>query len=91
MKYKDVESLSLLKTVMEWVKQDGFQINNLDATIVAERPKLASHIPAMKECLSAVLKVQPDQVNIKATTTEGLGFCGQEQGIAAYSIVSLIQ
>jgi 2-C-methyl-D-erythritol 2,4-cyclodiphosphate synthase len=87
--YKDMASLSMLKTVMEWVKQDGFRINNLDGTIVAEKPKLASHIPSMKEQLSAVLETRIDQVNIKATTTEGLGFCGRQEGVVAYSVVSL--
>ena len=87
--YKDMASLSMLKTVMEWVKQDGFRINNLDGTIVAEKPKLASHIPSMKEQLSAVLETRIDQVNIKATTTEGLGFYGRQEGVVAYSVVSL--
>ena len=87
--YKDMDSILMLKKVMEWVKQDGFKINNLDNTIVAEGPRLAPHIIGMKERLSIVLEIQTGQINIKATTTEGLGFCGRGEGIEAYSVVSL--
>ncbi|MBN1848670.1 MAG: 2-C-methyl-D-erythritol 2,4-cyclodiphosphate synthase [Deltaproteobacteria bacterium] len=89
-KYKDMESLVMLKTVMVWMKQEGFRINNLDCTIVAEKPKLAPHIPVMKQKLSIILEVEKDQVNIKATTTEGLGFCGRGEGMAAYAVVSIV-
>lgn len=87
--YKGMKSLSMLKTVMGWVKQDGYRINNLDCTVVAEKPKLAPHIPAMKQLLSEILEIQADQLNIKATTTEGLGLCGRQEGMAAYAVVSL--
>ena len=90
-KYKDIESLLMLKKVMEWVKQDGFKINNVDNTIIAERPKLAPHMSDIKKSLSEILEVPADQINIKATTTEGLGFCGRQEGIAALSMVSLIK
>ena len=88
--YKDIKSLLMLEKIMEWVKADGFKINNLDTTIVAERPKLASFLTAMKERLSGVLDVHMDQINIKATTSEGLGFCGRQEGMEAFAVVSLI-
>ena len=89
--YKGMDSLLMLKKVMEWIRQDGFQVNNLDTTIIAEKPKLASYLDSMKERLSEILDIQFNQINIKATTTEGLGFCGREEGIAAYAVVSLIK
>jgi 2-C-methyl-D-erythritol 2,4-cyclodiphosphate synthase len=88
--YKDMESLLMLEQIMEWVRQKGFKVNNVDTTIVAQKPKLAPHIPTMKERLSEILDIGPDQINIKATTTEGLGFCGRQEGIEAYSVVSLV-
>jgi 2-C-methyl-D-erythritol 2,4-cyclodiphosphate synthase len=87
--YKDMESLVMLKRVMEWVNEDGYRINQLDTTIVAEAPKLAPFVEAMKQRLSETLAIQMNQMNIKATTTEGMGFCGRQDGIAAYAIVSL--
>ena len=89
--YKDIDSTILLRKVMELVKKEGYRINNLDNTIVAEMPKLAPHIPGMKERLSNVLEILPGQINIKATTTEGMGFCGRGEGISAISIVSLVK
>ncbi len=88
--YKDMESLLMLKRVMEWVGQGGFRVNNVDTTIVAQKPKLAPHILAMKERLSEILDIGPDQINIKATTTEGMGFCGRQEGMEAYAVVSLV-
>ena len=87
--YKDIDSMVMLEKVMGWVKREGYVVNNLDNTIVAERPKLAPHIPGMKERLSNVLEILPNQINIKATTTEGMGFCGRGEGISAISIISL--
>jgi 2-C-methyl-D-erythritol 2,4-cyclodiphosphate synthase len=89
--YKDADSLLLLKKVMEMVRQEDYMINNLDATIVAERPKLSPYIPDMKEKLAEVLDVRPDRLNIKATTTEGMGFCGRNEGMEAYSVVTLVK
>jgi 2-C-methyl-D-erythritol 2,4-cyclodiphosphate synthase len=89
--YKDVDSTILLRRVMELAKKEGYRINNLDNTIVAEMPKLTPYIPGMKERLSSILEILPSQINIKATTTEGMGFCGRGEGISAYSIVSLIK
>jgi 2-C-methyl-D-erythritol 2,4-cyclodiphosphate synthase len=88
--YKDMESLLMLKRIMEWVRQRGFKANNVDTTIVAQKPKLAPHIPTMKERLSEILDIGSDQINIKATTTEGLGFCGRQEGMEAYAVVSLV-
>lgn len=88
--YKDADSMVLLKQVVTLVKQDSFRINNLDSTIVAERPKLASHLTAMQERLAKILEIPLDRINIKATTTEGLGFCGRQEGIGSYSVVSLV-
>jgi 2-C-methyl-D-erythritol 2,4-cyclodiphosphate synthase len=85
--YKGADSLMLLKEVMAWVKDAGLCVNNLDATIVAEQPKLAPFVPAMRERLAAALG--SNHINIKATTTEGMGFCGRQEGIAAYAVISL--
>ena len=87
--YQGAESLSLLKKVIALAHNQGFTVNNLDATIVAQRPKLAPYVADMEKKLSSVLGVKIQAINIKATTTEGLGFCGKEEGIAAYSVVTL--
>ena len=87
--YKGMDSLLMLKKVMEWVRQDRFMINNMDATIVAEKPKLASHLKIMRERLAEAMDIKISQINIKATTSEGLGFCGREEGIEAFAVVSL--
>jgi 2-C-methyl-D-erythritol 2,4-cyclodiphosphate synthase len=89
--YKGIDSILLLKKVMELASEDGYTINNADNTIVAQKPKLAPYIPNMRERISQVLEVSPDRLNIKATTTEGMGFCGRGEGIAAYSVVSLVK
>lgn len=88
--YKDMDSLLMLKKVMDWVKDAGYNVNQVDTTIVAEAPKLAGSIEAMKERLSEVLGTNTDQINIKATTSEGLGFCGHQDGMEAYAVVSLV-
>ncbi len=88
--YKGMESLSMLEKVMEWVRRDQCKVNNLDTTIVAETPKLAPYLPAMEKNLAGALETSHKQINIKATTTEGMGFCGRQEGIAAYAVVSLV-
>ena len=88
--YKDIDSMVMLKRVMKWVNEDGYRINQLDTTIVAEKPKLAPFIETMKQKLTGTLAIQMDQINIKATTTEEMGFCGRQDGIAVYAIVSLV-
>jgi 2-C-methyl-D-erythritol 2,4-cyclodiphosphate synthase len=88
---KGVDSFVLLRTVMEWVKEEGLGVNNLDTTIVTQKPKLAPHIAVMKEKLSGVLGVGTHQINIKAKTSEGMGFCGREEGMEAFAIISLVK
>ena len=88
--YKDIDSLLMLERVMDWVKGKNLRVNNLDTTIVAEKPKLAPYVKSIQERLSGVLDVRMEQVNIKASTSEGMGFCGRQEGIEAYAVVSLI-
>ena len=88
-RYKGADSLKLLGHVMQLATKKGFSLGNLDATIVAQRPKLAPHIPRMRENIAAVLNADIDRINVKATTTEELGFAGRGEGIAAYAVVLL--
>ena len=87
--YKGANSIKLLMHVMELADGKGYAIGNLDATIVAQRPKLAPYIPQMRENIARALKVAADRINVKATTTEELGFCGRGEGIAAYGVALL--
>jgi 2-C-methyl-D-erythritol 2,4-cyclodiphosphate synthase len=87
--YKGAESLSLLKQVVKILHDERFEVNNLDATLVAQRPKLAPYLNDMEARLSGILQVDPQVVSVKASTTEGLGFCGREEGLAAYAVVTL--
>jgi 2-C-methyl-D-erythritol 2,4-cyclodiphosphate synthase len=88
-RYKGISSLALLAEVVRKLSDTGFRVNNIDATIVAERPKMAPHIPAMVGNIAAAAKVGPSAVNVKATTTEGLGFTGTGEGIAAYAVCTI--
>ena len=88
-KWKDISSLVLLGKTGEVIAERGYQVVNTDATIVAQQPKLAPHIEAMTRTIARTLNIDPDQINIKATTTERLGFAGREEGIAAYAVVLL--
>jgi len=88
-RYKDIDSRALLRAVRGLVANVGWQVENVDVTIVAEAPRLVPHFPAMIENLAADLALAPDRVNIKATTNERLGFIGREQGIAAHAVVLL--
>jgi 2-C-methyl-D-erythritol 2,4-cyclodiphosphate synthase len=88
-RYKDADSALLLKQVWELVKQQGYELVNLDCTIIAQKPKMAPHIKQMKENIANLLEGEPSQVNVKATTTEKLGFTGREEGIAAQAVVLL--
>lgn len=90
MRYKDVSSLWLLAQVEKRLADKGWRVNNIDATIAAQQPKLAVFIPAMQENIAKTLQISADRVNVKATTTEGLGFVGRQEGIAAYAVASLI-
>lgn len=87
--YQDADSRTLVRHIQRMLVADNWQVVNLDCTIVAQRPHLTPHIPQMKENIATDLGVEANSVNVKATTTDGLGFCGQEQGIAAYVVVLL--
>jgi 2-C-methyl-D-erythritol 2,4-cyclodiphosphate synthase len=89
--YQNINSLVLLARVMELVKQAQSRINNVDVTVLAQKPKLMPYIAEMRRKLAEVMEIGPENVNIKATTTEGLGFVGREEGIAAYAVVSLLE
>ena len=85
--YKDISSLILLERIIRLVEQRGFRVVNVDATVVAEAPRLAPHISEMKAILAPIMGLALDAVNLKATTTEQLGFSGRGEGIAAYAVV----
>jgi 2-C-methyl-D-erythritol 2,4-cyclodiphosphate synthase len=90
-KYKGADSAELLSVVWEMVIEKGYRLGNLDATIIAQKPKMAPHIPRMVERIADLLEADPEQINIKATTTEKLGFIGREEGIAAMAVVLLVK
>ena len=87
--YAGADSLGLLVTVMEMLRAAGFRVGNVDATILAQRPKLAPHIPQMRENLARRMGVPVDRVNVKATTEEKLGFTGSGAGMAAHAVCLL--
>ena len=89
-KYKGVDSKALLKEVMILIRENGYELGNLDSTICLETPKIGSYIPQMQEALSDCMGVNKDLLSIKATTTEKLSFIGREEGVSAYATV-LIQ
>jgi 2-C-methyl-D-erythritol 2,4-cyclodiphosphate synthase len=84
--YRGIRSTALLKQVATMVREKRFHIVNVDSTLVAQKPKLSDVIPKMVQQIAEVLEIDPSRVNVKATTTEGLGFAGREEGIAAYAI-----
>ena len=84
--YEGADSLVLLQRVTETLAEHGYRIGNVDATVLAQRPKLAPHIPAMREKLAAAMGVCVDQVSVKATTEEGLGFTGAGEGVAVHAV-----
>lgn len=88
--YKDISSLILLERIMALVQRHGLRVGNVDAVIVAQAPKLAPYIPQMQAKLAPILHLPFTSINIKATTTEGLGFAGRQEGIAAYAVVLLV-
>lgn len=88
--FRGIDSRMLLRQVMGLVAQQGYTLNNVDNTVIAQTPKLAPHIEAMRKNLAADLGLAVDQIGIKATTTEGLGFAGRKEGIEVHSVV-LIQ
>ena len=85
--YKNVDSKLLLAEVVKLIATKGYKVGNIDATVCAERPKLKAHIPAMQECLAQVMGIDVEDISIKATTTEKLGFTGREEGMSAYATV----
>lgn len=89
MSYKGISSLVLLEKVKGILDSKGYGISNIDSIIVAEKPKLSPYIDEMKEKISAVLQIDKDCIGIKATTTEGLGFAGTGEGIAAYAVANI--
>ena len=85
--FKNIDSKVLLARTVELIATKGFHVGNIDATICAERPKLKAHIPTMQATLAQVMKIDSEDISIKATTTEKLGFTGHEEGISAYATV----
>lgn len=85
----NMDSKIILKKVIELITTKGYSIGNIDVTVCAEKPKLNPHVPAMKACLANVMGCDEDQISIKATTTEKLGFTGREEGISAYAVALL--
>lgn len=90
-KYKDIDSKILLKEAVKFVEEAGFSISNVDVTVIAEKPKLKSYIPHMRETLSEIMRLDLPDITIKATTTEKMGFTGREEGIAAIAVSTLIK
>ena len=89
--YKGADSRQLLRKVVDLLRQAGWSVSNVDSTILAQAPKMAPHILAMRENIAADLNVTVGHVNVTATTTEGLGFVGHEEGIAAHAVVMLVK
>jgi 2-C-methyl-D-erythritol 2,4-cyclodiphosphate synthase len=88
--FKGADSLKLLAHVMGLAGERGYRLGNLDATIIAQQPKMAPHIPAMRSNIATVLNAAVEQVNVKATTEEGLGFSGRGEGISAHAVVLML-
>lgn len=88
--YAGSSSMLLLGRVMDLLRAEGFQVGNLDVTVIAQQPKLFPHIPQMRQNLSKQMGIPISQINVKATTEEGLGFSGKEEGMAAHAVVLLI-
>lgn len=89
--FKGADSMKLLEHVVGLIKAKGYCVGNLDATIIAQKPKMAPHIQTMRENIARVCSVEMDRINVKATTEEGLGFTGTGEGISAHAVVLLIQ
>ncbi|WP_194774936.1 2-C-methyl-D-erythritol 2,4-cyclodiphosphate synthase [Pararhodonellum marinum] len=90
-KYKGIDSKILLREVMALLRKEGYELGNLDSTICLQIPKLNPHIPEMKACLAKVMEVPENNISIKATTTEKLGFVGREEGVSAYCVALIYQ
>lgn len=85
--YENIDSKILLARTVELIRTKGYEVGNIDATVCAERPKLKAHIPRMQEVMAEVMGIETEDISIKATTTEKLGFTGREEGISAYATV----
>lgn len=90
-KYKGADSIKLLEYVYNLIHNKGYKVNNIDCTIIAQKPKMAPYIHQMRENIANTLNIKIDDVNVKATTEEGLGFTGREEGISAQAICSIIR
>ena len=90
-KYKGIDSKILLQKVMKLVKEEKYQISNVDVTILLQKPKLRNYIDSMRDILSNIMEINKSQISVKATTTEGLGFVGREEGVAAHCVCILKQ
>ena len=88
-KFKGISSIKLLTEVGKLISEKGYKIENIDATIIAQKPKMAPHIPLMRENIASALNIELDKINVKATTEEGLGFTGEGKGISSQSICLL--
>ncbi|MBQ7179998.1 MAG: 2-C-methyl-D-erythritol 2,4-cyclodiphosphate synthase [Bacteroidaceae bacterium] len=86
-RYSGIDSKILLRETVRLIREAGYEVGNIDATVCAERPKLNPHIPEMQRCMAQVMGIPPEDISIKATTTERLGFTGREEGISAYATV----
>lgn len=89
--FKGIDSKILLREVMVLIRDKGFEIGNIDSTICLQQPKINPLIPTMKQCLAEVMKVEEEDISIKATTTEKLGFVGEEKGVSAYATVLIVK
>jgi len=89
--YKGIDSKLLLKDIIKMIKQKGFEINNVDTIVILQKPKIKDYIPEMKKSLASCLQISEDDVSIKATTTEQMGFEGKEEGIAALANVLIMK
>ena len=90
-KYKGIDSKILLQKVMKLVQEEKYQISNIDVTILLQKPKLRNYIDSMRDTLSNIMEINTSQISVKATTTEGLGFVGREEGVAAHCVCILKQ
>ena len=88
-RFKGISSIKLLTEVGKLISEKGYKIENIDATIIAQKPKMAPHIPLMRENIASALNIELDKINVKATTEEGLGFTGEGKGISSQSICLL--
>lgn len=82
----NIDSKILLRKVVDLIATKGYHVGNIDATVCAERPKINPHIPAMKSCMASIMDIDEDDISIKATTTEKLGFTGREEGMSAFAV-----